>query len=46
MAYETENTLQKRIDRVRAAINLTEGDRVPFAPKVNLVYAQAGGISG
>ena len=45
MGYQTENTLQKRKDRVRAAINLREGDRVPFAPKVNLVYAQDAGIS-
>ena len=45
MTYQTENTLQKRIDRVDAATQLKEGDRVPFAPKVNMVYAQAGGIS-
>lgn len=43
--YITENTLDKREARVSAAINLTEGDRVPFAPKVNLVYAQDAGIT-
>ena len=46
MAYQTENTLQKRIDRVKAAAACKEGDRVPFAPKVNLVYAQAAGLTG
>ena len=45
MAYETENTMEKRVARVRAAVDHQEGDRVPFAPKVNLVYAQAGGAS-
>ena len=29
-----ENNLQARKDRVNAAVNLTEGDRVPFAPKL------------
>jgi uroporphyrinogen-III decarboxylase len=45
MGYVTENTIDKRLARVKAAINLKEGDRVPFAPKVSNVYAQAGGIS-
>jgi len=44
MSYVTENTIDKRLARVNAAISLKEGDRVPFAPKI-LPYAQAGGIS-
>jgi hypothetical protein len=42
MAYETENTLEKRVARVKAAVNHKEGDRVPFTPKVNLIYGQFG----
>ena len=45
MTYTTENTLEKREARVAAAAALGEGDRVPIAPKVGTVYAQAAGIS-
>lgn len=44
MSFSTENTLEKRLARVDAAIALTQGDRVPFAPKVGMAYAQAAGI--
>lgn len=41
-----ENNLQARKDRVNAAVNLTEGDRVPFAPKLGYgTYVQTSGIS-
>ncbi|MDR1247103.1 MAG: hypothetical protein LBK57_08765 [Clostridiales Family XIII bacterium] len=39
------NTIDKREARVKAAVSLKEGDRVPFAPKIGTAYAQAGGIS-
>lgn len=45
MDYITDNTIDKREARVKAAIALKEGDRVPFAPKIGSAYAQAGGIS-
>ena len=38
MDYKTENTYEKRVARVEAAVYLTEGDRVPFAPKIGLAY--------
>lgn len=43
-AYVTENTIEKREKRIADVVALREPDRVPFAPKVNLIYAQAGGI--
>ena len=45
MAYVTENTLEKRLARMEAALAHTEGDRVPIAPKVGIPYAQAAGVS-
>lgn len=45
MAYQTENTIDKRVTRVRKAINLEEGDRVPFAPKIGMAYGPLGGAS-
>lgn len=39
-----ENTLEQRTARVDAAVALTEGDRVPIAPKIGMAYAQAAGI--
>ena len=45
MAYTTENTYEKRIARMEAALALKEGDRVPIAPKVGIPYAQAAGIT-
>lgn len=44
MAFTTENTLEKRVARMDAAIALTEGDRVPMAPKIGMAYAQTAGI--
>ncbi|MCC8123129.1 MAG: hypothetical protein LIO58_06290 [Oscillospiraceae bacterium] len=44
MAYQTENTIDKRIARVAKAINLEEGDRVPFAPKIGMAYGPLAGI--
>lgn len=45
MPYITENTMEKRIARMDAALSLKEGDRVPIAPKLGTPYAQAAGIS-
>ena len=45
MPYITENTMEKRIARMDAALALKEGDRVPIAPKLGTPYAQAAGIS-
>lgn len=45
MAYETDNTLEKREARMAAAMAFKEGDRVPFAPKIGTAYTQAAGIS-
>ena len=45
MAYTTENTYEKRLARMAAAMSFTEGDRVPIAPKVGIPYAQAAGIT-
>ena len=45
MAYVTENTLEKRLARMEAALAHTEGDRVPIAPKVGIPYAQAAGVN-
>ena len=45
MAYTTENTYEKRLARMEAAMALKEGDRVPIAPKVGIPYAQAAGIT-
>ena len=45
MAYVTENTQEKRLARMEAALAHTEGDRVPIAPKVGIPYAQAAGVS-
>ena len=45
MAYETENTLEKREARVAAAMRFEEGDRVPFAPRMGTVYSELAGIS-
>jgi len=45
MSYITENTIDKREARVKAAISLKEGDRVPFTPKIGMAYAQTGDIS-
>lgn len=42
--YTTENTIEKREKRVADAVALTEPDRVPFAPKLNLAYTQEGSI--
>ena len=44
MTFTTENTLEKRVARMDAAIALTEGDRVPMAPKIGMAYAQTAGI--
>ena len=44
MTFTTENTLGKRVARMDAAIALTEGDRVPMAPKIGMAYAQTAGI--
>ena len=44
MAFTTENTLEKRVARMDAAIALTEGDQVPMAPKIGMAYAQTAGI--
>lgn len=44
MEFTTENTLEKRVARMDAAIALTEGDRVPMAPKIGMAYAQTAGI--
>lgn len=45
MSEKKENTMERRIARMSAALAHTEGDRVPFAPKVGLSYAQAADIS-
>lgn len=45
MSYITDNTIEKRVARMNAALALNEGDRVPIAPKVGTPYAQAAGIS-
>ena len=45
MAYETENTIEKREARVAAAMRFEEGDRVPFAPRMGTVYSELAGIS-
>lgn len=45
MAYQTENTIDKRKKRISDVIALKEPDRVPFAPKTNLVFAQDAGVS-
>ena len=45
MAYTTENTLEKRLARVDAAVALGEGDRVPVAPAVAMAYAEAAGVN-
>lgn len=45
MEYQTENTLEMRLKRVSDAIALTEGDRVPFAPKIGMAYGPLGGVS-
>lgn len=45
MAYQTANTIDKRIARVAKAINLEEGDRVPFAPKIGMAYGSMAGIN-
>lgn len=44
MTFTTENTMEKRVARMDAAIALTEGDRVPMAPKIGMAYAQTAGI--
>ena len=45
MAYETENTLEKREARVAAAMRFEEGDRVPFAPRMGTIYSEMAGVS-
>ena len=45
MAYQTENTIDKRKKRVADATALKEPDRVPFCPSVGTVYTQFGGVS-
>ena len=45
MIYRTENTYEKRVARMEAALDHIEGDRVPIAPRVGIPYAQAGGVS-
>ena len=45
MAYETENTLEKREARVAAAMAFKEGDRVPFAPRMGTIYSEMAGVS-
>ena len=45
MAYQTENTIEKREARVAAAMRFEEGDRVPFAPRMGTVYSELAGIS-
>ena len=44
MAYQTENTLEKREARVAAAMRFEEGDRVPFAPRMGTVYSELAGM--
>lgn len=45
MAYQTENTIDKREARVAAAMAFKEGDRVPIAPRIGSAYSQTAGIS-
>jgi len=45
MSYQTENTYELREKRVQDTVALKEPDRIPFAPKCSLVYAQAAGIN-
>ena len=45
MAYQTENTIDKREARVAAAMAFKEGDRVPIAPRIGSAYSQAAGIT-
>ena len=45
MGYETDNTMEKRDQRVADAIALKEPDRIPFTPKSSRAVVQAGGIN-
>jgi antitoxin component HigA of HigAB toxin-antitoxin module len=45
MAYQTENTIDKREKRMADVIALKEPDRVPFVPKLSGGLFQYGGIS-
>ena len=45
MAYQTENTIEKRKKRVADVIALKEPDRVPFAPAIGTAYTQYGGVT-
>lgn len=45
MAYQTENTIDKRKKRIADVIALKEPDRVPFCPAIGTAYTQHGGVT-